>query len=64
MTSPALDRAQGCLLGQVAGDFLGSLVEFEGPEEILRRARAMIFHRRAKKTVPARKEIKKPRHVT
>ena len=27
-------RAQGCLLGQLAGDALGSLVEFQGPEEI------------------------------
>ena len=32
-----LDRAQGCLLGQFAGDALGSLVEFSGPEEISRR---------------------------
>lgn len=30
-------RAQGCLLGQLAGDALGSLVEFLGPEEIRRR---------------------------
>lgn len=30
-------RAQGCLLGQLAGDSLGSLVEFERPEAILRR---------------------------
>jgi ADP-ribosylglycohydrolase len=29
-------RAQGCLLGQLAGDALGSLVEFQGPEEIRR----------------------------
>ena len=29
-----LERAQGCLLGQFAGDALGSLVEFSGPEEI------------------------------
>lgn len=29
-------RAQGCLLGQVAGDALGSLVEFRSPEEIRR----------------------------
>ena len=37
--SPAeskLDRAQGCLLGQLAGDALGSLVEFQRPEDILR----------------------------
>ena len=31
-----LTRAQGCLLGQLAGDALGSLVEFQTPEEILR----------------------------
>ncbi|MGI5844874.1 MAG: inositol monophosphatase family protein [Candidatus Xenobium sp.] len=31
-----LSRAQGCLLGQVAGDSLGSLVEFQRPEQILR----------------------------
>jgi len=31
-----LSRAQGCLLGQVAGDSLGSLVEFQGPEQIRR----------------------------
>lgn len=29
-----LDRARGCLLGQLAGDSLGSLVEFMRPEEI------------------------------
>jgi ADP-ribosyl-[dinitrogen reductase] hydrolase len=29
-------RAQGCLLGQLAGDALGSLVEFRGPEDIRR----------------------------
>lgn len=29
-----LDRAQGCLLGQLAGDSLGSLVEFKHPREI------------------------------
>lgn len=29
-----LARAQGCLLGQLAGDALGSLVEFRSPEEI------------------------------
>ncbi len=29
-----LDRAQGVLLGQLAGDNLGSLVEFQHPEEI------------------------------
>lgn len=32
----ALDRAVGCLLGQVAGDSLGSLVEFRSAEEIAR----------------------------
>ena len=31
-----LSRAQGCLLGQLAGDSLGSLVEFQSPEEIRR----------------------------
>jgi len=30
-----LERAQGCLLGQLAGDALGSLVEFRGPASIL-----------------------------
>jgi ADP-ribosylglycohydrolase len=39
LTGPApdpgrLDRAQGCLLGQLAGDSLGSLVEFRSPESI------------------------------
>ncbi len=29
-------RAQGCLIGQLAGDALGSLVEFQSPEEIRR----------------------------
>lgn len=29
-----LRRAQGCLLGQLAGDSLGSLVEFQSPEHI------------------------------
>ena len=29
-----VDRAQACLLGQVIGDSLGSLVEFKRPEEI------------------------------
>ncbi len=28
------ERAEGCLMGQVAGDSLGSLVEFKSPEEI------------------------------
>ena len=31
-----LDRAQGCLLGQLAGDALGSLVEFQSPGKIRR----------------------------
>ena len=34
--STALARAQGCLIGQLAGDALGSLVEFQSPEEIRR----------------------------
>jgi ADP-ribosylglycohydrolase len=36
MTSK-LDRARGCLLGQLTGDALGSLVEFLTPDEIGRR---------------------------
>jgi len=32
----ALARAQGCLLGQLTGDALGSLVEFQTPEQIRR----------------------------
>ena len=35
--SGALSRAQGCLLGQLAGDALGSLVEFCTPDEIRRK---------------------------
>ncbi len=35
-TDGIVDRAQGCLLGQLAGDALGSLVEFETPETIRR----------------------------
>lgn len=31
-----LSRAQGCLLGQLAGDSLGSLVEFRAPDDIQR----------------------------
>ena len=31
-----LNRAQGCLLGQLAGDSLGSLVEFWAPDDIRR----------------------------
>ena len=34
MTTSSLDRAQGCLLGQFIGDSLGSLVEFQSPDEI------------------------------
>jgi ADP-ribosyl-[dinitrogen reductase] hydrolase len=34
--SEMLERAQGCLLGQLAGDALGSLVEFQTPEQIRR----------------------------
>ena len=35
VTSPdVLSRAQGCLLGQLIGDSLGSLVEFQRPERI------------------------------
>jgi ADP-ribosyl-[dinitrogen reductase] hydrolase len=32
-----LSRAEGCLLGQLAGDSLGSLVEFKSPADIRRR---------------------------
>ena len=35
--SGVLSRAQGCLLGQLIGDSLGSLVEFRGRSEIYRR---------------------------
>ena len=35
--SGVLSRAQGCLLGQLIGDSLGSLVEFQSPERIRRR---------------------------
>ena len=34
--SNILERAKGCLMGQLAGDSLGSLVEFQSPETILR----------------------------
>ena len=34
MAITPVSRAQGCLLGQLAGDSLGSLVEFQKPEEI------------------------------
>ena len=30
----AISRAQGCLLSQLAGDALGSLVEFRRPDDI------------------------------
>ena len=32
-----LSRAEGCMLGQLAGDSLGSLVEFQSPKEIARK---------------------------
>ena len=32
-----ISRAEGCLLGQLAGDSLGSLVEFQSPSEIRRK---------------------------
>jgi ADP-ribosylglycohydrolase len=32
----AINRAQGCWLGQLTGDALGSLVEFQSPGEIRR----------------------------
>lgn len=31
-----LERAQGCLLGQLAGNALGSLVDFQPPDDIRR----------------------------
>ncbi|MGF7162831.1 ADP-ribosylglycohydrolase [Rhodoligotrophos appendicifer] len=34
MSDVMLDRAVGCLMGQVSGDSLGSLVEFKDPETI------------------------------
>lgn len=34
MTAADLSRAQGCLLGQLCGDALGSLVEFRSPAQI------------------------------
>jgi ADP-ribosylglycohydrolase len=36
MESPVLSRAQGSLLGQLAGDALGGLVEFQAPETVRR----------------------------
>ncbi|GAF93539.1 unnamed protein product, partial [marine sediment metagenome] len=35
--SDLIQRAQGCLMGQLTGDALGSLVEFQTPEEIHRK---------------------------
>lgn len=32
-----IERAQGCMIGQLAGDALGSLVEFESTESIRRK---------------------------
>ena len=37
MTTTLLSRAQGCLLGQLCGDALGSLVEFQTPQHILKK---------------------------
>jgi ADP-ribosyl-[dinitrogen reductase] hydrolase len=37
MTTTVLSRAQGCLLGQLCGDALGSLVEFQTPAQIRKR---------------------------
>jgi ADP-ribosylglycohydrolase len=34
--SAKISRAQGCFLGQLAGDALGSLVEFQSADEIRR----------------------------
>jgi ADP-ribosylglycohydrolase len=34
--TPVLRRAQGCILGQIAGDSLGALVEFQSASEIAR----------------------------
>ena len=36
MNPETLSRAEGCLLGQIAGDSLGSLVEFQSPQQIRR----------------------------
>ncbi len=36
MDTSVITRAQGCLLGQLAGDALGGLVEFQSPEQIRR----------------------------
>ena len=37
MATTVLSRAQGCLLGQLCGDALGSLVEFQTPAQIRKR---------------------------
>jgi ADP-ribosylglycohydrolase/fructose-1,6-bisphosphatase/inositol monophosphatase family enzyme len=37
ITGGALERAVGCFIGLIAGDSLGSLVEFQTPDEIARR---------------------------
>lgn len=37
MATTILSRAQGCLLGQLCGDALGSLVEFQTPKQIRKR---------------------------
>lgn len=42
--SPMLDRAQGCLLGQITGDSLGSLVEFESARDIAARYPGGVRH--------------------
>ena len=36
-----IDRAQGCLMGQLAGDALGSLVEFQLSEEIMSKSSSL-----------------------
>lgn len=35
LTKDCLDKAQGCLMGQLIGDALGSLVEFQNPASII-----------------------------
>lgn len=37
-TDPLFDRAAGCLMGQIAGDSLGALVEFCSPATIRERS--------------------------
>jgi ADP-ribosyl-[dinitrogen reductase] hydrolase len=45
MTSPiSISRAQGCLFGQLAGDSLGSLVEFQSPQAIKRHYPSGVRH--------------------